>query len=456
MAEMNWQDRMAGALKGSGADYAELRLETTAATRITFRGKALEDIGRTDATGGCARALVKGGWGFVSFNDGDDLREKVALAVKQARLVGSTVSNLAAVEPVVDRVTGSASRPAASVSTDEKVRLLEEYNGMLWAEPQIQTTIIRYADTARRVFFSNSEGTFVDQDRSDLSAMFAAIARDGADVQQAFVSTGSLGDFGFLTALGPRVREASRRAVALLKARPVKGGAYTVIADPSLAGVFAHEAFGHLSESDFVYENDRIRELMVLGKRFGGDHLNILDGAAVPGLRGSFKYDDEGVPSHKTDLIRNGVLVGRLHSRETAGKMGEQVTGNARALNYRYPPIVRMTNTYIEPGTVRFEDMIADIKDGVYAKQSFGGETSMEMFTFSAGEAYMIRNGHVEEMVRNVNLTGNLFQTLMNIDAVGNDLEWQQGGGCGKGEQSGLPVGDASPHIRIRDVVIGG
>jgi TldD protein len=456
MDEMNWQDRMTEALRDCGAEYAEVRLETAAATRIQFRGKELEDIGRTGSTGGCARALVKGGWGFVSFNDADDLREKVALAVSQARLVGSGASNLAAVDPVVDRVSGSAIVPAASVGTDEKVKLLEAYNGMLWGEPNIQTTMVRYADTARRVAFANTEGSFIDQDRSDLAAVFVAIARDGADVQQAFVSVGSLGDFGAITNLEPRVRDASRRACALLKARPVKGGVYTVVADPSLAGVFAHEAFGHLSESDFVYENDRVRELMVLGKRFGGDHLNILDGAAVPGLRGSFNYDDEGVTAHRTDLIRHGILVGRLHSRETAGKMGEAASGNARALNYKYPPIVRMTNTYIEPGTVPFAEMIGDIKEGVYAKQSHGGETSMEMFTFSAGEAYMIRNGRVEEMVRNVNLTGNLFQTLMDIDAVGNDLEWSQGGGCGKGEQSGLPVGDGSPHIRIRNVVIGG
>jgi TldD protein len=136
--------------------------------------------------------------------------------------------------------------------------------------------------------------------------------------------------------------------------------------------------------------------------------------------------------------------------------MGEAATGNARAISYRHPPIVRMTNTYIEPGTTSFADMLADVDEGIYAKGSFGGETSMEMFTFSAGEAYMIRKGRLEEMVRNVNLTGNVFETLANIDAIGDDLAWQQGGGCGKGEQSPLPVGDASPHIRIRKVVIGG
>ncbi|MFC1956662.1 TldD/PmbA family protein, partial [Chloroflexota bacterium] len=245
-------------------------------------------------------------------------------------------------------------------------------------------------------------------------------------------------------------------AVALLSAPQAKGGEYTVVLDPVLAGVFVHEAFGHLSESDFVYENAQLRKIMTLGRQFGSEHLNIVDSAAQPGLRGSYKYDDEGVPATKTYLVREGKLVGRLHSRETAAKMKEKPTGNARAINYRYPPIVRMANTYIEPGSVSFEDMIADIKEGIYARNWYGGTTSMEMFTFSAGEAYMIRDGKLAEMLRPVMLTGNVFTTLENIDAIGNDLEMNQGGGCGKGEQSPLPVSNGSPHIRIRHCLVGG
>jgi TldD protein len=150
------------------------------------------------------------------------------------------------------------------------------------------------------------------------------------------------------------------------------------------------------------------------------------------------------------------VLVGRLHSRETAATMGETPTGNARALDHHFPPIVRMTNTYIEPGEARFEDMIADIKLGIYARNWYGGTTTMEQFTFSAGEAYMIRNGQVAELIRPVVLSGNLFVTLENIDMIGNDLEMNQGGGCGKGGQVPLPVSNGSPHIRIRNVLVGG
>jgi TldD protein len=254
------------------------------------------------------------------------------------------------------------------------------------------------------------------------------------------------------------VESVARRAVECLDAKPVKGGQYTVILDPGLAGVFVHEAFGHLSESDFIYEDERMREIMVLGREFGAPILNIVDSAALPGERGSYKYDDEGVPSTKTYLIKDGILVGRLHSRETAGKLNEAPTGNARAMDYRHRPIVRMTNTYIENGTSRFEDMISDIDEGIYAIDAYGGQTTMEMFTFSSREAFMIRKGKIAERVRDVVLTGNVFDTLKNIEAIGNDLKISGGGtgGCGKGGQWPLPVSDGSPHIRIRNVVVGG
>jgi TldD protein len=137
--------------------------------------------------------------------------------------------------------------------------------------------------------------------------------------------------------------------------------------------------------------------------------------------------------------------------------MGEQPTGNARALNYTFPPIVRMTNTYIAPGDISFEDMISEVDEGLYVIDSRGGETTGEMFTFSAREAFMVRKGKIAERVRGVNLTGNVFTTLENIDAIGNDLEWpSRAGTCGKGGQSPLPVGCAGPHIRIRNCVVGG
>jgi TldD protein len=138
--------------------------------------------------------------------------------------------------------------------------------------------------------------------------------------------------------------------------------------------------------------------------------------------------------------------------------MGEQPTGNARAIGYQYEPIVRMTNTYIDKGDATFEEMIKDVELGLYALDCIGGQTSMEMFTFSAAYGYMIRNGKIAELVRDVVLTGNVFETLMNIDMIGDAIEWAPGGpgGCGKGAQQGLRTGLGGPHVRIQNVVVGG
>ena len=448
--------QLAEALKKYNADYIEAHLEESQASNITYRGRELESIGRSTAIGGNVRALVRGGWGFTSFNDPGKLPGKIELAVRQAQLAGKEKSKLAQVASVVDIVPAEIERNPVAIPLVEKKRLLDEYNDIIWQTPRLKTSVINYGDSHKKLIFLNSSGSYIEQARDDITLRLTAVAAADGEVQQANLSLGSVGDFGLIKGLHQQVQQMAQHAMGLLSAPQVKGGEYTVVLDPVLAGVFVHEAFGHLSESDLVYENDRLREIMTLGKQFGSAELNIVDSAIMPGLRGSYKYDDEGVPASKTYLIREGKLVGRLHSRETAAKMREKPTGNARAINYGYPPIVRMTNTYIEPGLVSFDDIIANIKEGVYAKNWYGGTTSMEMFTFSAGEAYMIRNGKLAEMLRPVVLTGNVFVTLKNIDAIGNDLEMNQGGGCGKGGQVPLPLSNGSPHIRIQHCLVGG
>lgn len=460
------RDRFSSVLSRCNADYAEIRFERSQTTQISYRGGKLEEVSRSCSSGGNVRALVGGGWGFASFNSPERLGDYVDLAVRQAKLAEGEAFDLPHGEPVVDVVEGSTKKvdvvegsikkDASAIPLAEKKRLFDEYNSVMLTSPDIQDSRIAYRDVSRRVIFATSEGSYIEQEKPDLTLRLTAIARKNGEIQQAGLSLGSVGDFSAVESLHPKVEEIARRAAALLRAPRVKGGEYTVILDPILGGVFAHEAFGHLSESDFVYQNEPLREVMVLGKRFGGSHLNIVDDATIPGLRGSYKYDDEGMAAEKTYLIREGVLVGRLHSRETASRMAEKPSGNARAISYLFPPIVRMTNTFIEPGTASFEEMLGEIKEGVYVRDWYGGTTSLEMFTFSAAEAYMIRNGKVAELLRPVVLTGNVFVTLGNIDAIGSDLDMNQGGGCGKGGQSPLPVSNGSPHIRIQHCLVGG
>jgi len=442
-------------IHNTNADYIEARLETGSSCRLSYRKRELETVSQSSATGGNIRVLYRGGWGFASFNRFDSLKTALERALESARLAGNSQSRLADVEPVVIK-TSSPLHDPRTVALSKKKELLDSYNEIMWKEADLSTTFTGYGDAYKTSIFLNSEGSFIEQSRADINLRVSAIAGKDGDVQQSGISLGSTGDFNEITGLDEQVRNIALKAVAMLNAPRAKGGEYTVILDPVIAGVFTHEAFGHLSEADFIYENERMREIMTLDKVFGSKELNIIDDGTMPGLRGTYSFDDEGVPSQKTYLVREGKLVGRLHSRETAATMGEKPSGNARAINYRHQPIVRMSNTYIQPGNTSFEEMLAGIKEGIYVKDWYGGTTSMEMFTFSGGEAYMIRNGQVAELLKPVVLSGNVFSTLHNIDAIGNDLEMNQGGGCGKGGQSPLPVSNGSPHIRIRKCLVGG
>jgi len=442
----------------SSCDYIEVHVEETEESRVTFSGERLDDLGRRTDFGGNVRALHRGGWGFASFNSLERMDEFAAYAVEQARLVGNEKSRLAPVDPVDAEVALDLVRDPRDVPLSDKVEKLRGYNELaLQSHDLVVNTSTVYFDRVRSLWFGNSEGSFVHQERLDIGGAVRPIASRGGDTQMYSASFGSSDDYGAIDGLEADVEKAARIAVEKLDAPKVKGGSYTVVLDPKLAGVFIHEAFGHLSEGDNVYEDPKLREIMTFGREFGRPHLNVYDSGLDKGVRGFLVYDDEGVPTEKTYLIREGKLVGRLHSRETAGKMGERPTGSARSMDYRYPAIPRMRNTIIEAGDVAFDDMIAGIDLGVYCISAHGGQTNGEMFTFSSANSYMIRGGKIEDMVRDATLTGNVFETLKNIDAVGDDLEMEDGpGGCGKAGQFPLPVTHGSPHVRIRNVVIGG
>jgi TldD protein len=454
------REKIDAAIKHSKADYTEIRIEEKETTRISYRGKDLENANAVIDKGGVVRCLVrKNGWGVATFNNLDDLENKVEQAY-QCALVARTDEpiQLEPVEASEEHILATMQHDFRDVSMAAKKSLVENYNNILLGfSDKIIDTSSAYIDSFSHIYFGSSDGTFVEEERPSVTVVAGATSRDGDNVQQAHESYAGPFGFEFVQGKEEMARKTANRAVDLLKAESVAGGQYPVVIDPMLAGVFIHEAFGHLSESDFVYENPKAKEMMVLGRPFGKDILNVYDDGTIPGQRGTFRFDDEGTRTRHNDLIRDGILVGRLHSRETAAKMGEKVTGNARAINYRFAPIVRMTNTAINNGTTSFEDMLKDIKLGIYACEAYGGETMLENFSFSSGYAYMIRDGKIAEMVKDVILSGNLFSTLMNIDAIGNDFKWLTvGGGCGKAEQAPLPVGMGAPHIRIQDVVIGG
>jgi TldD protein len=443
------------------ADFAEVRWEKVFRSRVVFQRNQLMALEATEEGGGIVRALVNGAWGLAVFTDPEELPQKIDEAVHLARTASRHVHDkvaLAEVEPVEDRYQGPMERDIRGVPLEGKRKLAETYNKIILGfHPAIVASSVRYADSLRHVVYANSEGTYIEQEIPDVTLMLAALARKNGDVQQGFESLGFSG--GFEKALGheDRVRIAAKRAVDLLSAKPVKGGRYPVILNQELAGVFIHEAFGHICEADFLLRNEPMRKVMELGKRFGVENLNVVDDGFIPGARGNCPYDDEGVRRQRVYLIKEGLLTGLMHSRATAKKLGAKPTGNARAVSWEHEPIVRMRNTFIEPGPYSFEEMLDGIDYGIYACGAFGGQTEFEQFTFSAAYGYEIVDGKLGEMVRDVVLTGNVFQTLRNIEMIGNDFELRgSAGGCGKGGQAPLPITTGAPHVRIRDVIVGG
>jgi TldD protein len=198
-----------------------------------------------------------------------------------------------------------------------------------------------------------------------------------------------------------------------------------------------------------------MREKMQIGAKLGNEALSIIDDPTIPGQLGFYRYDDEGVRARPVTLMRKGALTGRLHSRRTAAAFGEDLTGHCVAEDYKYAPIVRMGNIFIENGEKTLKDLLEMLDDGLYILDAKGGQTSGENFTFGAQYGYIVKGGRIKNMIRDINISGNLYHTLQNITAVGNDLILCETGGCGKG-QLNIRSCHGGPHILVNGVVIGG
>ncbi len=438
-------------------DFYETRWEETQSNSIVVSEIGVEDLSSNISSGGSLRVWVNGGMAFSSLNDIDKISTVLDETYKSAKLVSSSNKTpFSSYSPIVDEVKTSYNIDPLSVPVSQKLNLCNDYFKIL-KQSKIQSCKVRYLDFKKTKYYMNSEGSFIKMEFTYVGIGFYAFAVDGSNVQRAFDSLALYSGFEEVSNLHPRCEATAKRAVDLLSAPQIAGGKYNVIIDPKLTGVFVHEAFGHLSEADHIYENESLKNIMKIGRRFGPDFLNIVDDGGIPGVVGYTPYDDEGIPASRTYLIKNGVLNARLHSRITSKIMDEKLSGNARAISFKHPPIVRMTNTFMEAGNTSVEELFEKLGDGFYVVDFIGGQTNLEMFTFAAAYGYEVRNGKPVRLVRDINITGNVFETLNNIVDIANDLQIHSTmGGCGKGGQSPLPVGDGGPHILVKDVLIGG
>jgi len=451
-------DKLDSILTKVTADYADIRHEIKKETRISFNGKDLGEIGSNTTAGYVLRVLNKGGYSSVAFTNAEDHGRAISTAMENAHLMANLTTQpvvFAKNEIIKDSYVPELKEDPRHVTIDEKMQLTEKYNSLILKSKFIATTNINYVELIRDKHFVSTEGSKIREELITTRISGLITSHDGTLLQNVRVAAGGSHGFSILRDREDEFENKARIARDLLKAEPIKGGRYNVIVNQSLGGVFTHEAFGHFSEADIIENNRSMRQKMQIGAQLGHEIVNITDDPTQPNQLGHYKYDDEGVAAQRTQLLRNGVLVGRLHSRRTAAAFNESINGHTVAEDYRYAPIIRMGTIFIEPGDKTFEGLLEMLGNGFYIIDAKGGQTSGENFTFGAQYGYAVNNGRIGKMVRDINISGNLYTTLRNIQAIGNDLKLSQVGGCGKG-QTNIRSCYGTPHLLISNLVIGG
>jgi TldD protein len=366
-----------------------------------------------------------------------------------------TPIRLAKTNVVDDRVQVKSKKNPAEISIEDKIKTASLISGnALGYDKRVKSCTVDYLDLTGTSYFVNSEGTCVEQDKLYVWSRATATAAQKGLFTFSREEIGSTSGYEiFDTETPEKVGERlAKRAIEQLEAKPPQGGTSPVILGSNVVGVFVHEAFGHLAEADLALAGGVLPNKF--GKKIASNVVTFYDDGTINGGFGSFKYDDEGVPAQKTLLVKDGVVTGLLHSRETAQKFNAEPTGNARAEDFRVEPIIRMRNTFMAPRDHSFEELIEGVRSGYYFKSFRGGQANVDG-TFQVGiqEAYEIVKGELGEPVRNASISGNTLETLFKVDAVGKDFElWP--GRCGKGQTAF--VCDGGPHIRVKEVTVGG
>lgn len=447
---------------GEGITFAEIRFENTTREFIQYVNGRITSLSNTTLRGAAVRVLVNGNIGFSSTTEVAKERLEKALreALKAAKALGNGNKAFAEV-PHHSRAYSfsGVKRHPASASLDEKIDLVKRaYYAS--KDKGASTATSRFGAYYGFVEIYSTDGIKISSERLVTGLSASVVLRENGKTGDGFETFGASAGLEYLE--GTRSPEiAAEKAVEMarlaLKARRAPAGEQTVITRPELTGVFAHESFGHLTEADSIFTKTSPLTGR-LGEKIASEYVTIID--AGEDLRGGYvlKVDDEGTPTQKTVLVEKGVLVGYLHSRESAALLGMKPTGNGRAQSFAHDVIVRMRNTFFEGGDWKEEEIIRETKKGLILDKPAGGQVEEDgTFTFNARIGFIIENGETKEPVRDVVLAGNILEMLKYIDAVADNVEISTSpfGGCGKFGQM-VHVGDGGPTLRASKLLVGG
>ena len=433
------------------AYYADVRIEDRFATTVrVFNGMLQESKVRTE-TRAFLRVFDGNMWYYASTTDVSRVQETLD------ELYAVATPNPAIAEhPVVKKFQINkatrmefADRSVRKISLEDKRGFLFSLLPLLAADPCMVMPVGIYLDRNSLFRFTSSLGADITYDYQTCGIVLGC---DMVEGDKKFSATWQKGATAYEELQGLEREIASsmeEQTVFMRTSIPVTPGEYPVVLSPLAAGVFAHESFGHKSEADFMLSDETMKEEWAMGKEVGSSILSIAEYGDILGS-GYVPYDDEGTKATKNYLIKDGKLAGRLHSALTATVLEEELTGNARAKDCTFEPIVRMTNTYIEPGDKTFEELLSTVEKGYFIKTIKHG-SGMSTFTIAPALAYEIVDGKLGKPVQISVITGTVFETLGLIDGLSDELTMLSfvSGGCGKMEQHPLPVGFGGPYVRV-------
>lgn len=451
----------------TGANFAEVKGEDTRTLSIEAINKSVRTVSQFRNIGIGVRVLCGKGSGFSFSNvlDEKNVFSAVEMAVKIAKASAKKVlinAKLAPIGAVQDKKTTDVSKHPRDISIDEKKELcLRQCKTAADTSKSISNVTSTFGEYYGTILYRNSESTNVSYEPLLVGLGARCVAKKGKTIMDARDTHGANNGLAIFEE-EPYTPEtmatnAAKWAVEKLGAKPAPAGRFDALVDSKLAGVLAHESFGHLSEGDFVAIGGSPLSGKI-GQRLGTEVATIIDeGLPKEGGYG-IPFDDEGVPCNRVEILKNGIMNCYLNSRKTAQILKTRPTGNARSQDYSFEPIVRMRNTYFDAGTSKVEEALKGLKRGIYAIDTAGGQVEdTGDFLFKAIRGYWVENGEMKYPLRDVALTGNILELLKNVEVVCNDLKISTTpfGGCGKLNQRAF-VGTGGPHMVVKGVLFGG
>jgi TldD protein len=440
-----------------GGEYADIFLEQKRATFIHLEDEKVEKVSTGVDSGVGIRLIREGKTSYAFSNDmsEESLAELAETLSKTARGSFNPLFDLRKARPGTDLVI---EKFPDTIPMSAKVDLVYEANrAARSSDGRIKQVSVNYRDFIQRVCIVTSEGIIAEDERVHTLSMVQVIASENGIIQTGYETVG--GHIGFELFDSVSVEElslkASRRALMMLHARRAPGGRMPVVISSDAGGTMIHEAIGHGLEADLAQYGLSVYSHQ-LGHEVASSLVTVIDDATLPHRRGSYRFDDEGTPSQRTVLVDRGILSGYMYDKFTAARDGVTSTGNGRRESYRHRPLPRMSNTFIAPGDAAPDEVMKSTPEGLFVKRMGGGQVNTVTgdFVFEVQEGYLIENGTIGEPVREATITGSGPGVLNAIDLIASDLGFSIGT-CGKDAQ-GVPVSDAMPTIRIREMVVGG